>query len=84
MKIAPKEKQIVFIRKILQAFDRINSEFYEKILRNYGSVIELDLCGDIQLAENATDMEVHNFNVFLQTFNIGFITDLIPLEDILK
>ncbi len=84
MKIAPKEKQIVFIRKILQAFERINVPFYQKIICNYSNVIELDLCGDIQLAENATDREVHNFNVFIQTFNIGFINDLIPLEDLLK
>ena len=84
MKIAPKEKQIVFIREILRAFERINAPFYEKFILNYADVITLDKDQEIQLAEDVTDFEVHNFNVFLQTFNIGFITDLIPLDDILK
>jgi len=84
MKIAPKEKQIVFIREILRAFERINAPFYRKVICNYSDVITLDEDQEIQLAEDVTDFEVHNFNVFLQTFNIGFITDLIPLDDILK
>jgi len=84
MKIAPKEKQIVFIREILRAFERINAPFYQKIICNYSDVITLDKDQEIQLAEDVTDFEVHNFNVFLQTFNIGFVTDLIPLDDILK
>ena len=84
MKIAPKEKQIVFIREILRAFERINVPFYQKVICNYSDVITLDKDQEIQLAEDVTDIEVHNFNVFLQTFNIGFIADLIPLEDILK
>ena len=84
MKIAPKEKQLVFIREILRAFERINAPFYQKIICNYSDVITLDKDQEIQLAEDVTHFEVHNFNVFLQTFNIGFITDLIPLDDILK
>ena len=84
MKIAPKEKQLVFIREILRAFERINAPFYQKIICNYSDVITLDKDQEIQLAEDVTDFEVHNFNVFLQTFNIGFVTDLIPLDDILK
>jgi len=84
MKIAPKEKQIVFIREILRAFERINVPFYQKVIRNYSDVITLDKDQEIQLAEDVTNIEVHNFNVFLQTFNMGFVTDLIPLEDILK
>tara|TARA_R110002012_G_scaffold24153_6_gene81139 strand:+ start:494 stop:748 length:255 start_codon:yes stop_codon:yes gene_type:complete len=84
MKIAPKEKQLVFIREILRAFERINALFYQKIICNYSDVITLDKDQEIQLAEDVTDFEVHNFNVFLQTFNIGFVTDLIPLDDILK
>jgi hypothetical protein len=84
MKIAPKEKQIVFIREILRAFERINVPFYQKVIRNYSDVITLDKDQEIQLAEDVTNIEVHNFNVFLQTFNMGFVTDLIPVEDILK
>lgn len=84
MKIAPKEKQIVFIREILGAFERINAPFYRKVICNYPDVITLDEDQEIQLAEDVTDIEVHNFSVFLHTFNIGFISDLIPLEDILK
>ena len=84
MKIAPKEKQLVFIREILRAFERINAPFYQKVICNYSDVITLDKDQEIQLAEDVTDFEVHNFNVFLQTFNIGFVTDLIPLDDILK
>jgi hypothetical protein len=84
MKIAPKEKQLRFIRETLKSFERINFPLYEKIIRNYSSVIWLDWDKEVQLAEDVTDIEVHHFNVFLQTFNIGFIADLIPLEDILK
>ena len=84
MKIAPKEKQLRFIRETLKSFERINFPFYQKIILNYSDVITLDEDQEIQLAEDVTDIEVHHFNVFLQTFNIGFIADLIPLEDILK
>ena len=84
MKIAPKEKQIVFIREILRAFERINVPFYQKVICNYSDVITLDKDQEIQLAEDVTNIQVHNFNVFLQTFNMGFVSDLIPLEDILK
>ena len=84
MKIAPKEKQLVFIRVNLRYFERINVPFYQKIICNYSNVITLDEDQEIQLAEDVTNIEVHNFNVFLQTFNLGFLADLIPLEDTLK
>jgi|DEB0MinimDraft_6_1074348.scaffolds.fasta_scaffold29710_3 hypothetical protein len=76
MKIAPKEKQIVFIRELLGCFDRINGNFYRSILCNYSNVVTLDENQEVQLAEDANDIEVHHFNVFLQTFNVGFMVDL--------
>ncbi len=84
MKIAPKERQILFIRETLRTFERINVPFYQKIIFNYSDVITLDEDQEVQLAEYVTNIKAHEFNVFLQTFNIGFISDLITLEDILK